>query len=129
MVRSSIADGALRAGAVLVRLPADHRWAEVLPAAPGPVTVTVGHPDLLGDDAAALERALDPRGYRIVGVASAARPIGAVVDLLVPRELRESHPAWWAALGRDAERIFDLDLGPVRLVLAAELALHERALA
>lgn len=115
-------------GSVLVRIPAhDRGWARALPTSPGfePLTVTVGHPDLLpvpGDDLVAA-------GYRVVGVASEHRPIGFTVDVLVPADLREDHPRWWAEMLARAERVFDLRLGPVQVVLAAELALHARALA
>jgi hypothetical protein len=50
-----------------------------------------------------------------------------VVDVLVPRTLRDAEPLWWDAVRSSAERIFDLRLGPVRFVLAAELELHLRA--
>jgi hypothetical protein len=118
--------GALRDGAVIVRLTAtDRGWVAALPPVPDgrQLTVSVGHPSLLPvpvDE-------LIARGYRIVGVAAEHRPIGLNVDVLVPRELRAAHPDWWVQLLGQAERVFDLRLGPVRHVLAAELALHLRA--
>jgi hypothetical protein len=112
-------------GTVLVRVPAtDRAWARQLPTVPvGTLTVTVGHPDLLPvpvDD-------LVGGGYRIVGVASAQRPVGRNVDVLVPASLRREHPGWWAELVTMAERVFDLRHGPVQRVFAAELDLHLRA--
>lgn len=115
-------------GSVLVRVTAlDRTWPRRLPAVPGGLvlTVTVGHPDLLPvavDD-------LVSGGYRIAGVASERRPVGRSVDVLVPAELRTAHPEWWARFGGQAERVFDLRLGPVLRVLAAEIDLHLRALA
>lgn len=115
-------------GSVLVRVTAlDRTWPRRLPPVPerAVLTVTVGHPDLLPvavDD-------LVSGGYRIAGVASERRPVGRNVDVLVPPTLREHHPEWWAALTADAERVFDLRLGPVLMVLAAEIDLHLRALA
>ena len=115
-------------GSVLVRVTArDHTWPRQLPAVPGDavLTVTVGHPDLLPvavDD-------LVSGGYRIAGVASEHRPVGRNVDVLVPADLRTRYPDWWQALAGNAERVFDLRLGPVLRVLAAELDLHLRALA
>lgn len=115
-------------GSVLVRVTASDRgWPGRLPAVPGGMvlTVTVGHPDLLPvvvDD-------LVSGGYRIAGVASEHRPVGRNVDVLVPVELRLGHPDWWNTLVGDAERVFDLRLGPVMRVLAAEIDLHLRALA
>lgn len=115
-------------GSVLVRVTAlDRTWPGRLPAVPGGavLTVTVGHPDLLPvavDD-------LVTGGYRIAGVATERRPVGRNVDVLVPAALRERHPDWWRALVGDAERVFDLRLGPVLRVLAAEIDLHLRALA
>lgn len=114
-----------RDGDVLVRITArDRSWPSRLPPVPagGTVTVTLGHPRLTPDDE------LAAGGYRVVGTASEHRPIGAVVDVLVPRVLREAHPDWWSVLGHAAERVFDLRLGPVQRVLAAELELHARAL-
>jgi hypothetical protein len=111
---------------VLVRIPApDRSWAATLPAVPDDhvLTVTLGHPRLLRmpvDDLVAA-------GYRIAGVASEHRPIGDCVDVLVPESLRLLHPAWWRDLVHRADRVFDLRLGPVQQVLAAELALHARA--
>jgi hypothetical protein len=113
-------------GAMLLRLPAaGPAWPQSLPAVPrgGVVTVTVGRPDLLPDEPSAAAC-----GYRVVGAASDARPIGDVVDLLVPRALREDAPEWWAELLARASRAFDLRHGPVQRVLGAELALHARAL-
>jgi hypothetical protein len=120
------ASGALRDGAVIVRVTAtDRAWAAGLPPVPDGrrLTVSVGHPSLLPvpiDELVA-------RGYRIVGVAAEHRPIGLNVDVLVPPDLRAEQPGWWTALLERAERVFDLRLGPVRHVLAAELALHVRA--
>lgn len=111
---------------MLLRLPAhDRTWAAGLPPVPDGhvLTVTVGHPDLVpvpADD-------LVGSGYRIAGVASARRPVGYTVDVLVPRDPRDRHPDWWRALAAPALRIFDLRMGPVRTVLAAELELHLRA--
>lgn len=115
-------------GSVLVRVTAlDRSWPRRLPAVPGDavLTVTVGHPDLLPvavDD-------LVSGGYRIAGVASEHRPVGRSVDVLVPAELRLARPDWWRQFAGGAERVFDLRLGPVLRVFAAEIDLHLRALA
>jgi hypothetical protein len=125
-VPPSAAASPLTEGAVLVRLAArDRSWAASLPPVPEDrvLTVTVGHPDLVPVPADDLVGA----GYRIAGVASARRPVGFTIDVLVPRDLRCGHPAWWRALARQSLRIFDLRMGPVRVVLAAELELHLRA--
>lgn len=113
-------------GAVLLRLPATGPgWPASLPAVPrdSVVTVTVGRPGLLPDEPQAAAR-----GYRVVGAASATRPIGDVVDLLVPLALQDAAPGWWAELLSRASRAFDLRHGPVQQVLGAELAMHARAL-
>lgn len=84
------------------------------------LTVTVGTSALLPvpvDD-------LVDNGYRVVGAAAGGRGIGPTVDVLVPADLRREHPAWWRELLTDAERVFDLRLGPVLEVLANELELH-----
>lgn len=113
-------------GAALVRLPARNRaWPATLPRVPGGrvLTVTVGHPDLV--PVAADE--LLAHGYRIAGVADADRAVGHVVDVLVPASVREHAPDWWQGVRSLADRVFDLRMGPVRLVLARELDLHLRA--
>lgn len=110
-------------GDVLVRLPArDAAWPATLPAAPAGhlLTLTLGHVSLLpGAEDAGL-----PAGYRLVGVASETRSIGRTVGIYVPARVRNDHPDWWRSLLYRAERVFDLQLGPVQRVLAAELALH-----
>ena len=114
-------------GALLVRVTATGpAWVDSLPAVPdgAEVTVTLGRPELLPVDTGAVRG----RGYRIIGTASAHRPIGDVIDLLVPSELRAAAPAWWAQLHGRAERVFDPALGPVQRMLHAELTLHVRAL-
>lgn len=113
-------------GAVLLRIPATGTaWAASLPILPVGLVLTValGHPDLLG----AGGDADLPAGYRVVGVATGRRPIGHTVDIFVSAEARETHPAVWDRLVHRAERVFDLRLGPVQQVLAAELGLHTRA--
>ncbi|MBW3621202.1 MAG: hypothetical protein KY461_13235 [Actinobacteria bacterium] len=115
------------AGAVLVRVFAHGlSWVRSLPVVPdgATVTATVSNPRLRrvpADD-------LVSHGYRVVGT-SATRPRGAgdVVDLLVPRELRLAHEGWFRELLGLADRAFDCDLGPVRRLLGAELALHAAA--
>lgn len=113
-------------GDVLVRLPVTGRdWPVTLPRVPSGevLTVSVGHPGLLPVG----EQALVLAGYRIVGVHSsrrAAAGAGASIDVLVPGSLRRAHPRWWRQLAAPAERIFDLRLGPVQLVLGPQLAWH-----
>ena len=113
----------LRAGDVLVRIrAADRGWARALPPVPSgePLTVSVGGRDLLpipGDDLVAA-------GYRLVGVATEERRTAGTIDVLVPAALRHEHPDWWRSFAPLAERVFDLRLGPVQLVLAPELDLH-----
>lgn len=113
-------------GTLLVRVSVtDRSWARTLPKVPDgrTLTVTVGSADLApvpADDLVA-------SGYRIVGVAADHRPLGRLVDICVPRDLRSAHPGWWGELAARADRIFDPRLGPVARVLAAELALHRRA--
>ena len=112
-------------GAVIVRLRApDRTWISELPVVPGSrtLTVTVGRADLLPVPV----EELMSRGYRLVGVAAEHRPIGPTVDVLVPADLRESEPQWWQQLEPLSERVFDLRMGPVRMVLAAEIDVHVR---
>lgn len=110
-------------GAVLVRVPASGPgWAGRLPTAPdGTVlTVSLGDPVLRQvpvDD-------LIAGGYRLVGGDAAPAWAGEHVDVLVPAAVREGHPAWFARLQGLARRVFDLRMGPVRAVLADELAWH-----
>ncbi len=114
-------------GALLVRVAAcGPGWASSLPEIPdgSEATVTLGRPELLPVDTAAART----RGYRIVGTASGDRPIGDVVDVLVPWELRVEAPGWWDQLVATAQRVFDPGLGPVQRMLQAELTVHLRAL-
>lgn len=112
-------------GAVLVRVFAHGAsWVRSLPPVPAgrTVTVTVSSPALTrvpADD-------LVSHGYRLAGVWDSGRRRGAgeTVDLLVPADLAEAHPAWWSELLRQAARAFDLDLGPVQALLGDEVALH-----
>ncbi len=116
---------------MLVRLPvSDRHWPDTLPPVPGGevLTITVGHPALLP----AGEQALIAAGYRIVGVHSsrrAAAGTGASIDVLVPGTLRRAHGRWWRQLAASAERIFDLRLGPVQLLLGPQLARHRSLMA
>lgn len=114
---------ALPAGTLLVRVPVGGpSWPRSLPVVPlgHHVTVTLGHTALLpGPD-----DGLSASGYRIAGVAADHRPLGAVVDLLVPAGLRTCDPVWWQELRGHAERVFDLAFGPVAHLLSAEVALH-----
>ncbi len=112
-------------GAVIVRLRApDPGWISELPVVPDSrtLTVTVGRSDLLPVPVDELM----VRGYRLVGVAAEHRPIGPTVDVMVPAGLREDEPEWWAQFESLAERVFDLRMGPVRFVLAAEIDVHLR---
>lgn len=114
-------------GDVLVRVRVrDRNWAASLPAVPAgePLTVSVGDPTLLPTPADDLVAG----GYRIVGVASERASIGRSVDVLVPAALRHSYPGWWQRFAPLAERVFDLRLGPVRRILAGQLALHDHKL-
>jgi hypothetical protein len=113
-------------GTLLVRVPAtDRGWPRRLPRVPDgrTLTVTVGQADLAPVPADELVAS----GYRIVGVAAEHRPLGRLVDVCVPPDLRAAHPVWWTELVACADRIFDPRLGPVAKVLAAELALHRGA--
>lgn len=102
-------------------------WVRRLPVVPrgDTVTVTVSTEPLRhvpADD-------LVSHGYRLVGVhGTGRRDTTAVADVLVPRELQLAHPTWWRQLLDVADRAFDCELGPVRVVLGAELALHLSAL-
>ena len=113
-------------GALLVRVPAtDRTWVAGVPAVPGPwtLTVTVGHADLLPVAVDDLVRA----GYRLAGVTAQRASSGLIIDILVPADLRQRRPDWWASLVSRADRVFDLRHGPVQYVLANEIELHLRA--
>lgn len=115
------------ARACLVRIAVrDRDWSRTLPVVPGGhrLTVTLGHADLTpgpDDDPVA-------SGYRVVGIAADHRPLGFVVDVLVPVQLCLDHPGWWQRLSELADRVFDLAFGPVARVLAPEIDVHHRAM-
>lgn len=115
------------AAAVLVRIPAsDATWARWLPPVPAgdEVTVSASRPELAdvpADD-------LIGSGYRFVGTSRAVLTTGRpVIDVLVPVQLLEAHPAWWAALRALADRTFVTEFGPVARVLGPVLDLHRAA--
>ena len=117
---------ALPAGTLLVRVPVrGPSWPGSLPAVPvgHRVTVTLGSATLVPGPADGLASS----GYRVAGVATDHRPLGDVVDLLVPTTLRHEDPSWWEQVRARADRVFDLGFGPVAHLLSAELALHLQA--
>jgi len=108
-------------GTVVVRLRADEdSWVRALPPMPGRARlgITVGEERLLS-----ARDALAERGYDLLAVVEGRRP-GAHADVLVPGDLREAQPRWFAALMLPAERVFDLRFGPVHVALRDELAVH-----
>lgn len=110
---------------VLLRLPAcDRSWPDRLPTVPGryALTISVGDPALLPLDPTSIEA----QGYRIVGVAATPRSTGATIDVLIPGPLLAQEPDWVVLLAERAQRAFDLRMGPVQHVLAAELQMHRR---
>lgn len=108
-------------GSVILRLAADDvTWIDRLPVAPQAVTVTVDRPEL----ARVPVDELVAKGYRIAGVVPGALDADGAVDLLVPGALRTAHPTWWAAVCRSASRVLDLEMGPVRALLADALRAH-----
>jgi hypothetical protein len=108
-------------GSVLVRLPADGKgWARALPPLPGRVRLGI----TVGDASLASARAeLAERGYDLLAVVPGRSP-GPHADILVPGELRQAQPNWFASLLLPAERIFDLRFGPVHVALRDELDVH-----
>jgi hypothetical protein len=108
-------------GTVVVRLRADEpAWVRALPPMPGRARlgITVGTKELL-----AARDELAERGYDLLGLVTGRRA-GPHADVLVPGDLREAQPRWFAALMLPAQRVFDLRFGPVHVALRAELAVH-----
>ncbi|MEX2487242.1 MAG: hypothetical protein WD377_06465 [Nitriliruptoraceae bacterium] len=86
-----------------------------------PATITIDGFDLPTDQQGELEAL----GYRLAGrCRHPRRDLRATIDVLVTGAHRTTDPAWWTALRGRAERIYDLGMGPVRLVLADELDVH-----
>lgn len=114
-------------GALLCLPVADGPWAEGLPPVPGGQTVTVS----FSSTAAAEEHgdALRLLGYAVVEsgrTTSPARPTDSAC-VLVPQLLRDLHPTYWRSLAGQAERVYDLALGPVLVVFAELLEAHAAA--
>lgn len=104
----------------LVRLPAEMAWVAAIPrAGAGRVTASATTPAAL----AALGDALSARGVTVLGVAGAA-PTGSWLDLLVPRDLF-AHDDWRALVARPGARMLQPQFGPVALLMADVLALHD----
>jgi hypothetical protein len=110
-------------GSVLLRVVADDAsWIERVPPVP------TGHVVPVTVDGPALARVpvdeLVARGYRIRATVPAPMDGHGAVDLLVLPRLRSEHPGWWADACAAADRLFDLELGPVRLLFTPTLREH-----
>ncbi len=108
-------------GAALVRIQVmGPHAARALPSVnpPHELTVSLGSPEML-----AHHDELAQRGYRIVDVADEPTAHGRL-DVFVPAAFRASDAATWQELYALAERVFDLRMGPVRLLLARQVAHH-----
>ena len=115
----------LQAGAVLVRLRlAGPEDLEHLPTVPGPRTVTVTV-NLVDPETLPLAD-LRARGYRVQAFANAQAESSPCADVLVPAQL-VANDAWFDRVVRAAQRVYSLDLGPVRRIFARELAAHAAA--
>ncbi len=124
-MKTSVARSLASDGAVLVRVPvADDSWAALLPTPPAghSLTVSAGHPSV-----APCAETVEARGYRFAGVLDPVGRSGRCVDIMVPGEVRTRFPDFVTQLTALADRVFDLRMGPVLHVLAAELALHREA--
>ncbi len=121
---------ALLDGAALVRLHT-RGVAQLLDELPRyhakhPVTLSVDGFDLDHQTAASLTA----HGYTVAGrCPHLRRDVRASVDLLVTRDARAAAPHWWSQVRGQATKIYDLRMGPVRVVLDNELNLHLSALA
>ncbi len=110
-------------GAALLRIDlTDDQILSRLPRLPAGVTVTLtcGDVTLVERSAASLRR----RGYIIAGHSPAARAARSAAFVLVPIGVRQSAQEWWQQVRGIATRIFDLRMGPVRVVLADEIDIH-----
>lgn len=110
-------------GSVLLRVVADDAsWIERVPRVPAGhvVPVTVDRPEL----ARVPVDELVARGYRVRATIPAPFDGRGSVDLLVLPRLRRDHPGWWADACFVADRVFDLEMGPVRLLFTPTLRVH-----
>lgn len=114
------------AAVVRIRVDSASAWPAELPQVPDGHLVTVSTTSLADT---AWSAALRSRGYVLVGVGRAPLAPGddGVIDLVVPRALISSEPAWWARMVARAERVFVLALGPVARVFSAHTTAHEAA--
>lgn len=115
-------------------------WAESIPPVPRGHEVTVSFSS--ASSALAHADALEALGYRLVGIqplsctcppgaqdcgAGHPRSLGiAVADFLVSQPLLEAHPSWWRAMADQADRAFNLAMGPVQRLLDSVLRTHAR---
>jgi hypothetical protein len=107
----------------LLRLAVDaDAWAEGVPPAPRGADVTVSFSDV--DTAALHGDALRLLGYRIVRPADAQAAGSPVADFLITEALFDAHPTWARALVDQADRAFNLALGPVMASLTDALRPH-----
>jgi hypothetical protein len=114
--------------AVLVRVRVDEADASWPPLPPVPTGAFVSYSASSPQVAARLS-ALEEHGYVFAGVhAPALRAAETdLLDLLVPTDLIEDEPEWWALLVAQAWRALPLLHGPVARVFADLVALHRTA--
>lgn len=118
------AQTALLEGAALVRIDARQPgWWRQLPELPAGTSVTMSGDGHFGDLPGDLVQNLSRRGYRVVGSLNDMPPIMRV-DVLVPAKVRSAHRHWWRSISAEADRVFDLRMGPVLMVLSDVLAMH-----
>lgn len=109
-------------GSVLVRVDAsDPSWCVGLPLPPAPWAPTV---TVLGERRDGEAALLSGRGYRLAGIGAAREGATRTADVLVPEALRDAAPQWWRPLLLQAERVFDLRMGPVLWALEEVVRAH-----
>lgn len=111
-------------GSVLVRLPILGPDAlATLPAVPAPhqVTISLGDPALR---ALVAPGTLEALGYQLVGAHDVDGLLLPEALVLVRAVLVTAHTAWMKRLLARADKAWDLDLGPARMIMRSRIERH-----
>ncbi len=109
---------------LLVRIPVTSAtWAESLPPMPDGAAVTVAYSD--AEVEAEHDDALMLLGYIGVGVFTCPPGTPPCIDLLIPRASADRWPRWRDEVLHAGGRVWDLAFGPVAMMMADAVAVHD----
>lgn len=114
------------AAPLLVRIPVTAPdWAESLPPMPDGADITVAFSD--ADVEAEHGDAVALLGYLSVGAIPTLADMPPSIDLLMPRAAADRWPRWRDEVLSSGGRVWDLAFGPVAMMMASTVGVHERS--